>query len=468
MKERLRQLEARLEDLSRIVPLAENILTQLLRSSPPPTRLATLQGLLRSARQLEQHGEVSVIEQVLEQSEAGIQSLRQWLALADLAISPFVLRSYLERNPPDTELHKALIRYFLEKSPHAESDRDKLDYLLTAHFTVVRETDIVARFESPAELAGAIAELFRRPVTGEMPSPVQMMLHELESLMVLVTEFQDFDQLVAARMVERARALKANLGENFYDPKVLPTIIRFNITFRRHFEQLIRKQIEQVKAQTGALIEAVRQIFPAIETAFQALATSPGTRIGAGTPEPAGEAGSQRFGRPLELADERQPIDQLSRRAADPQKESELRGIIKRIGRHIAGLKPAEAAASRIPFPLRHTSIELYEWEREAFAPAAEGQAPTSARTVQFSLGLIAWMEEEYALYEKTRGDRYQWKPHFDLLSYAVERAHDQFHTIHGLLQAGGPAQEAAWFPALVNIAGRLLQTLEKLAPVFT
>lgn len=465
--ERLRQLELRLSDLRHIVPVAERILSELLRASPPPTSLSTIESFFWSARQLQQHGEVDVIEQLVEQTEAGVQSLRQWLAVADLAISPYVLRTYLERNPLEQDAQKALIRYFLEKSPHLESDRDKLDYLLTSCFTLVRDTEVVPRFETRAELTGAIGGLFSGPPTAGVDPSVQVMLHELESLIAGIPDFQDFDQLVAAHMVERARALKMNLGENFYQRDVLATVVRFNLSFRRHFEQLFRRQIDQVKAQTRALLEAARQLFPAIEEAFEALPVPTGERLGAGVEEAVEPPPAQPVGRPLEVAHERLPIGNLLRRGEDPQKENELRGIVRRIGRHLAALTPQQAAAGRIIFPLRNTSVELYEWEREAFTPSAEGRAPVSVRIVQFSLGLIAWMEEEFILYQNNRADRYQWKPHFDLLSYAAERTHDQLHTIHGMLQAGGSAKEATWFDVLVNTAKRLFQTLEKISPVF-
>lgn len=466
--ERFHQLEITLGDLRQIVPVTERILSELLRSSPPPTSLDTIESFLRSARQLQQHGEVRVIEQLLEQTEAGVQSLRQWLAVADLAVSPYVLRTYLERNPLEPDSLKVLIRYFLEKSPHVDSDRDKLDYLLTSHFTLVRDTDVVPRFETRAELTDAIADLFSRPPSAGVDPSVQVMLHELESLIAGIPDFQDFDQLVGAHMVERARALKMNLGENFYQREILATVVRFNLSFRRHFDQLFRRQIDQVKAQTRALLEAARQLFPAIEEAFEVLPVPSGERVGGGVDDTDAEfRPAQPVGRPLEVANERLPIGNLLRRGQDPQKENELRGIIRRIVRHLASLTPQQAAAGRILFPLRNTSVELYEWEREAFTPSAEGRAPVSVRIVQFSLGLIAWMEEEFVLYQNNRADRYQWKPHFDLLSYAVERAHDQLHTIHGMLQAGGSAKEAAWFDVLVNTAKRLFQTLEKIAPVF-
>lgn len=466
MIEFLGQLEQAVNDLKQIVPRVEQILQELLCPSPPPVRLETIENFLRSIRQLPEHGELGVVEQLREQAETSLESLRHWLAVADLGISPFILRTHLEKKPPEAAGQRAWIRYFLAKKPHAESDRDKLDYLLSAHFIIVHDSEVEPRYSSAKELRKEIDALFAEPVTQEPEAPVQVMLHELESLLARVNDFQDFDQLVGARMVERARALKINLGENFYHPQALTTVVRFNVTFRRHFEKLFRHQIEQVKAQTTAFIEAARQILTVIEEAFEDLPVPTETWIGAGPGSPPVRDSEARIGRPFEVTTERPPIDRLVHRHHDPQKEAELRGIIKRIARHLAALPEGEAAG-RIVFPLRHATLEIYDWEREGFTAGAEKQAPVSAETIQTSLGLIAWMEEEHTLYEKNRPDRYQWKPHFDMLSYAVEHTHDQLHTIYGLLEEGGPPTEATLFPALVNTAQRLLKVLEKVAPVF-
>src|SRR3972149_818607 len=79
---------------------------------------------------------IASAEPRLHQAEDNLRAVQQWLAVADLAISPFALRTFLEKSRPEPELLRALIRYLLTKQPHAESDRDKLDYLLTAYFAL--------------------------------------------------------------------------------------------------------------------------------------------------------------------------------------------------------------------------------------------------------------------------------------------------------------------------------------------
>lgn len=173
------------------------------------------------------------------------------------------------------------------------------------------------------------------------------------------------------------------------------------------------------------------------------------------------------MGRALHTLDERPPIDRLVRQGAEPQKENELRGLISRITRFLEKLPPEQAKAEKVTFPLREARLDLVLSEREAFGPAATSAAPESTRAIQYSVGVIAWLEEELMRYKQTRGDRYLWKTHFDLISYAVVRTVDLLKTIRGLLRQDAPTGEAAWFGSLLQTALRLATALNKVAPVF-
>src|SRR5262245_51524997 len=70
--------------------------------------------------------EASSPEQADEKIEHSIRILRQWLALLDLAIQPVQMRDALKSEMPD-ETAAALVRYFIEKRSHTDTDRDKID-----------------------------------------------------------------------------------------------------------------------------------------------------------------------------------------------------------------------------------------------------------------------------------------------------------------------------------------------------
>ncbi|MFQ5778550.1 MAG: hypothetical protein ACE5IP_11155 [Terriglobia bacterium] len=465
LEDKVNRLEQDIGVAAHVSTLTGRILSELMRSEPPPAELEKARGFLRSARDLLKQGEQETPGQLYQQAADAYASVQQWLAVGDLAIGPFVLRTFLEKNPPEREQHKALIRYFLQKRPHAENDRDKLDYLVTAYFAP-RSTG-GAELLSPSELPRALEALFAGCGSAKLSDAAGVMLDELESLSARIEDYTTFDQLVHARMVERVRALKTNLREEFYHPQVLKAVVRFNTKFRLNFESLFRQQLEAVRRETREQLEQAWELVRAIEEAYEDLSLPKEERVSPAPPQEAAQGAEERVGRPLEALEERPPIERLVRRDPAAQKEKELSGIVARLARFIEKLPPDQAKAEKILFTLRQGQVELSRWEREAFGQAAGAAAPESVRAIQYALGLMALTEEELMRYREARSDRYRWKTHFDLLGYSVGRSVELLETIRGLIRKGAPAGEAAWFGPLVQTALRLATLLNRVGPVF-
>lgn len=466
LEDKINRLEEDIGTAAEVSQVTARILTELMRSEPLPADLEKARGFLRSARDLLRHGEQETSQQLYQQAADTCASVQQWLAVADLAIGPFVLRSFLEKNQPAPEQRKALIRYFFRKRPHAENDRDKLDYLITSYFA--SGTDHAVESLSSTELQQAIEDLSVGTASAELSDAAVVMLDELESLIARIGDYTNFDQLVHARMVERVRALKTNLGEEFFHPRVLRTVVRFNTSFRRHFEALFRQQLEAVRRESRQQLQEAWDLVRAIEETYERLSLPESERLSG--PAAEGEAAAateERVGRPLEALDERPPIDRLVSRDQATQKENELRGIVSRLTRFIQKLSPDDAKADKVVFTLRQGEVELSRWEREAFSQAASANAPACARAIQYALGIMALTEEELARYRQARSDRYLWKTHFDLLSYSIGRSVELLQTIRGLIREGAPEGEAAWFGPLLQTALRLATLLNKVGPVF-
>ncbi len=462
LDDQIRRLEEETAMLDAVLRLTSAVLAELVRSQPPQPRLEQVQGLLRSAREQAARGDTGGAEKLLEQIGDALIHARQLLAVSDLGVSPFALRSHLERKPLPRPEQRGLIRYFLSKEAHAENDRDKLDYLLTNYF---RSEAGAAPSE---DLEPACAEL----CAGLEPSPLrqsdEVMRHELESLIARVDDFSEFDQLVQARMIERVRALKTNLGEAFFHPRTLPTLIRFNLAFRERFDRLFDQQVGAARRETRARLEEAWELVRQIESAYESLAfPEGGERVGAAiVPEAGGTA--PRVGR-MDSPDERPALDRLMRPAETHlrEKESELRGIIGRLARYVEKLPREQMSAEKVVFPLRHAHLELVRWEREAFVPASAAAAPESARCVQTALGIVAWVEEELAQYNQCREQRYLWKPHFDALSHAVARSVELLSSVRELMRPDAPEEESAWFGPLLHTSVRLGIALNHANPVF-
>src|SRR2546423_2932629 len=77
--------------------------------------------------------EASSPERAADKIEHSASILRNWLALLDLAIQPVQLRDALKSELSE-ETAQALVRYFIDKRSHTETDRDKIDFIATSVF----------------------------------------------------------------------------------------------------------------------------------------------------------------------------------------------------------------------------------------------------------------------------------------------------------------------------------------------
>ena len=76
-------------------------------------------------------------------------------------------------------------------------------------------------------------------------------------------------------------------------------------------------------------------------------------------------------------------------------------------------------------------------------------------------------MQEEQASYQDKAGDRYNRKPHFDLLSHAVAHSIEFLNTVRDVIREDAPEAEAAWFGPLEKISLRIGETLNHVLPIF-
>lgn len=189
------------------------------------------------------------------QAEQSIAILHRWLAVLDFAIAPITVRDALKGAlPPETAV--ALLRYYVGKQSHEETDRDKADCVATYLF---RESDLaktpipqtadryhfimqnVAEFEKTLTLSLGEVEL------PEMSAEAKRLLQEFEFLHQEVDDFRTFDQLMDSGIVQRARDLKQSFRGVFYHPAVLANVAVYNAMFGARFDRLFVMTTEQIK-----------------------------------------------------------------------------------------------------------------------------------------------------------------------------------------------------------------------------
>lgn len=184
-----------------------------------------------------------------------IQILRRWLAVLDLAVPPVVIRDALKISLPQ-ETSEALLRYFVDKSTHTESDRDKADCLITQLFknSEIGKTELPEsgdRYVYILELSKKFeTEVFR--ILGDASPPElraehAQLLREFEFLHQEIEDYRSFDQLTDSGIIQRVRDIKQTLADSFFHPDVLAHVAVYNTMFGRRFDQLFRAAADQIK-----------------------------------------------------------------------------------------------------------------------------------------------------------------------------------------------------------------------------
>jgi hypothetical protein len=230
--------------------------------------LATVQGFYEKLLQQAVDGEVPVpvgLEAVSLQADGNVGGtlalMRRWLCLLDLAISPAMLR-HAFTDEIDPEIAEAMLRYFVRKSLHTESDRDKTDIIVTFLY---RHPRVPGQWDqrgygldgslplSPFEIA--LIEILAGSDQLPLPEEHVQVLRRFDSFEEQVLQFRDLNSLLESGIIQTVRQIKQNLDDSFFHPGVLATIAPYNATFGTKFDELFREATTQIKTFAGDLEE---------------------------------------------------------------------------------------------------------------------------------------------------------------------------------------------------------------------
>ena len=239
--------------------------------------LATVQGFYEKLLQESVEGEVPVpagLETVSLHGENDVGetlgAMRRWLRLLDMAISPAMLRRAFN-DETDPEIAEAMLRYFVRKKDHVDSDRDKTDIVSTFLY---RHPRVPGQWEqrgygldgslplSPFEIA--LIEILADSDLPALPEEHLQTLRRFDSLEEQVLRFQDLNALLDSGLIQTVRQLKQTLEDSFFHPGVLATIAPYNATFGQKFDDLflaavkeIRSFAEELEEQGGTILGSV-------------------------------------------------------------------------------------------------------------------------------------------------------------------------------------------------------------------
>jgi hypothetical protein len=222
--------------------------------------LATVQGFYEKLLQESVEGEVPVpagLETVSLHGDNDVGEtlgiMRRWLRLLDLAITPAMLRQAFN-DEVDPEIAEAMLRYFVRKKDHSESDRDKTDIVATFLY---RHPRVPGQWEqrgygldgslplSPFEIA--LIEILADSDLPPLPEEHLQILRRFDSLEEQVFGFREFNALLESGIIQTVRQLKQSLDNSFFHPGVLATVAPYNATFGAKFDELFRGSTQEIK-----------------------------------------------------------------------------------------------------------------------------------------------------------------------------------------------------------------------------
>jgi hypothetical protein len=226
--------------------------------------LATVQGFYEKLLQEAVEGEVPVpagLETVsLQEGDAGtLAAMRRWLRLLDMATTPAMLRRAFT-DDTDPEIAEAMLRYFVRKKDHTDSDRDKTDIIVTFLY---RHPRVPGQWDqrgygldgslplSPFEIA--LTEILADSDSLPLPEEHVQALRRFDALEEEVLKFTELNALLESGIIQNVRQIKQSLDESFFHPGVLATIAPYNATFGAKFDELFREATKQIKHFAGDL-----------------------------------------------------------------------------------------------------------------------------------------------------------------------------------------------------------------------
>lgn len=223
--------------------------------------LATVQGFYEKLLQEPLGGEVPVpqgLEAIsLQQSEGEVHetlaTMRRWLRLLDMAITPAMLRCALTPDT-DAEIAEAMLRYLVRHKDANEINRHKTDLVATFLY---RHPRVPGQWErrglgldgalplSPFEIA--LIEILADTDVPSLPEEHVQLLRQFDPLLEEIKNFSDFSALMDSGIISRVRDLKKSLESSFYHPGVLATVAPYNTVFGQRFDELLGNAVGQIK-----------------------------------------------------------------------------------------------------------------------------------------------------------------------------------------------------------------------------
>jgi hypothetical protein len=171
-----------------------------------------------------------------------VEQAQHWLNQMDDKIQVHQLRQFLQTSSlVDPDGLVALLQHFLAKTPHSDSVRDKIDFLLVQYFSQGAPSDLD---DSSADLAYVAQAL--EPVLGKVELKTPVWLNALDRVLDSSRRCRSLDELLHGGVLEQGRKAKTQAGDLFYLPVALVAFTRFGYLMRRTFFSLMLADLNNI------------------------------------------------------------------------------------------------------------------------------------------------------------------------------------------------------------------------------
>ena len=172
-----------------------------------------------------------------------LAKIARWFDEVDSKSEVWQLRQTLQTSSwvSDDQL-RSLIRRFLAKPNKNDKVRDKVDYLLVQYYSHLAPEDAHNQHVSFAHVAELLAD-----VAGEADAAPPI-AQKLDRILEDLNACAGLKDLLDKKVVDRARALKQELGADYFNPAELIATAMFNFKMRLGFFRLMHADLHFIRA----------------------------------------------------------------------------------------------------------------------------------------------------------------------------------------------------------------------------
>jgi len=237
---------------------------------PPPPKACpvnarALGGRLVQLKRVFEQLTPAQVERELQRLDGALQRLRGWqVDELDPLIPAYRLRDLVEH---DDQLREetviSLIKYHLLRQGRYAEEQAKLDYLITKLVRLRNAARPPAMQLDEKSVESLLRELYNEAEFHAPSIPQPARLNACRDLFLEIDRVREFSELLSRGLLEKLRAFKAGLGDDFYHPDLLAQVVMGNILLRRKMERLyhsefvsIQEMLDGIQSKGGEILVA--------------------------------------------------------------------------------------------------------------------------------------------------------------------------------------------------------------------